>query len=56
MLISIILLFINHLATGSDEGILVTKINDSMYKLYVSDYVYMYTFSGPDGTLLIDTG
>jgi cyclase len=56
MLISIILLLINQLATGSDEGILVTKINDSMYKLYVSDYVYMYTFSGPDGTLLIDTG
>ena len=56
MLFSIILLFINHLAVGSDNSIVVTKINDSMYKLYVSDYVYMYTFSGPDGTLLIDTG
>jgi cyclase len=41
---------------GSSNNIVVTKISDSMYKLYVSDYVYMYTFSGPDGTLLIDTG
>jgi cyclase len=37
-------------------AIIVTKINDSTYKLYVSDYVYMYAFTGPDGTLLIDTG
>jgi glyoxylase-like metal-dependent hydrolase (beta-lactamase superfamily II) len=36
--------------------IIVTSINAATYKLYVSDYVYMYVFRGPQGTLLIDTG
>jgi glyoxylase-like metal-dependent hydrolase (beta-lactamase superfamily II) len=42
-------------AQGGDN-ILVTKINDTVFRLYVSDYVYMYAFHGNDGTLLIDTG
>ncbi len=36
--------------------IIVTQINAATYRLYVSDYVYMYAFRGPQGTLLIDTG
>jgi len=56
IIIMIIILVVNLFASGSDSTIVITKINDSMYKLYVSDYVYMYTFSGKDGTLLIDTG
>jgi glyoxylase-like metal-dependent hydrolase (beta-lactamase superfamily II) len=43
-------------AQENQMDIIITNITESIHKLYVSDYVYMYTFSGPDGTLLIDSG
>ena len=34
----------------------VTFINNSIAKLYVNNYAYMYVFKGDQGVLLIDTG
>ncbi|MFC2136017.1 MBL fold metallo-hydrolase [Bacteroidota bacterium] len=41
---------------AQEKSIVVSQINDSVYKLYINDYSYMYAFTGEDGTLLIDTG
>ncbi len=57
IIVTLILFMKSHMIAQPNDGdIVVSKVNDLIHKLYVSDYVYMYTFSGADGTLLIDTG
>lgn len=34
----------------------VSRIKNSIYKLYIDDFVNIVAFTGPDGALLVDTG
>ena len=38
------------------EKIRITKISENFYKILVNNYVNVAVFTGPEGTLLVDTG
>ncbi len=56
-LILLILIVLSYCSSAPDSAsIKVTRINDTILKLYVDDFVNLVAFIGPEGVLLVDTG